>query len=311
MTRYVTVDGGTTNTRVCLVLDGDVKDTVRIPLGAKANGEKKGVLDAALKDAIEEILKRNGLKEEDVSQVLASGMVTSEMGLCPVAHLEAPVGVEELHKAITQCVLSHITSIPFSFVTGVKTIGTLSETDLMRGEETELYGLFDTPPADSVVILPGSHSKIVRTDKEGRIHSFLTMLTGEMLASLSAGTVLSQSITLKEGTLEKNALIEGYEYAEQQGLNAALFKVRVMRVSFGASHGEAYSFFLGAVLHDEIRAVLHQNPSAVYIGGRAEIKAATAELLQSLAHVAVHTLSDEAVNASVANGLIKIYEYKM
>ena len=310
MTCYITVDGGTTNTRVSLLDDGEVKDTVRIPLGAKANGENRGVLDTAVKGAIKDILGRNGLMESDVAQILAAGMVTSEMGLFPTAHIKAPAGIAELHKAITRCTLPHITSIPFSFVTGVKTVGTLENTDLMRGEESELYGLFDTPPCNAVVILPGSHSKIIRTDEKGRILSFQTMLTGEMLAALSSGTVLSQSIDLKEGVLDKTALLAGYSYAEAHGLNAALFKVRVNRLSFGASHSEAYSFFLGAVLHGEIRAVLADCPKAVYIGGRAEIKEATATLLEALASVSVFPLSDAAVNASTAKGLLKIYEYQ-
>lgn len=286
-------------------------DTLRLSVGAKANAAQKGILDRAIRDAIEELLQKHSLAPENIEQILASGMLTSEMGLYSIPHIEAPAGLPELHAALTRVTLPEISSVPFSFVTGVKTVGTLEGTDLMRGEETELYGLFDTPPKGAAVILPGSHSKVIRTDDAGRISSFETMLTGEMLASLSSGTVLSESITLSEGELDAESLLDGYRYTEMHGLNAALFKVRVLRLSLGASHNQAYSFFLGAVLHDEVKSVIRANPSAAYIGGRRQIKEATALLLSSLSSLTVVSISDEAVNESTAKGLVKIYEYSV
>ena len=309
MKYYIALDGGTSNTRVSLYSEGRVLNTVRLSVGARANGEEKGVLDRAVKQAIDSLLRAYKLKESDVQAILGSGMLTSEMGLYCVPHLLAPVGVAELHKGITRVMLPSISPIPFFLVPGVKTVGDLASTDLMRGEETELYGLFDAPPKNAVVILPGSHSKIIQTDGEGRIVSFKTMLTGELLAAVSTHTVLGSSITLSEGELVKNALFDGYRYTELHGVNEALFKVRVARLSLGVSHNEAYSFLLGTVLHDEIKAVLALAPGAVYIGGRRQIKEATAILLSELFSLNVLMASDEAVGESTAKGLVKIYEY--
>lgn len=310
MKRYITVDGGTTNTRISLVEEGSVVDTIRLSLGARANSENKGTLDCAVKEGLDALLAKHSLKEEDVAQILASGMISSEMGLFFVPHIKAPVGIKELHGAIKSVMLPHISKIPFSFVTGVKTEGTLEESDLMRGEETELYGLFEEMPRNATVILPGSHSKIIKTDENGCIISFKTMLTGEMLASLSAYTVLKASVDLKEGSLVEKALLDGYRYTEAHGINEALFKVRVLRNALGGSHNEAYSFLLGAVLHDEIKVITACGGEDIYVGGRLAIKEATVLLLHNLGFKGAVAVDEQTVNASTARGLIRIYEYR-
>lgn len=308
MKRYVTIDGGTTNTRISLVEEGRVKDTLRLSLGARANAEEKGVLDLAVKQGIAALLEKHSLGEADIVACLASGMITSDMGLYTVAHIKAPAGIAELHRAMATTALPHICGIPFYFIPGVKTEGTLAQSDLMRGEETELFGLFDGVPENATVILPGSHSKIIRVDEKGRIATFKTMLTGEMLASLSAYTILKASVDIKEGSLEESALLDGYAYAEAHGINEALFKVRVMRQALGASHNEAYSFLLGAVLHGEVSEIIKEGRKRIYVGGRLSIKEATVALLNYLGKEAV-AVDEDAVNASTARGLVRIYEY--
>ena len=49
MRRYLTLDGGTTNTRIRLVEDGVIVDSVKIPKGARANMEEAGSLAAAVR----------------------------------------------------------------------------------------------------------------------------------------------------------------------------------------------------------------------------------------------------------------------
>lgn len=311
MKHYITVDGGTTNTRVTLVRDLQPIDTVRIPLGARAGIDDKNALPNALKEAISTLLQRHALQECDVPRVIASGMITSEFGLCNLPHVSAPAGIAELHHAMHTTYFPQITPLPFVFIRGVKITGeTLADTDMMRGEETELIGLTDLPQKDALYILPGSHSKWIQTDEKGRISHFQTMLTGEMIAALSSGTILKDAVDLSVDTLVRSSLLDGFHYTQAHGINAALFKVRILKNLLSASPAEVYSFFLGATLAPEIQEILKSPAPHVIIGGKAQIKRATEMLLRALSNKSVTAASDASVDASSARGAVKIYEYQ-
>lgn len=139
MSTYISVDGGTTTTRVTLVRDYKILDTIKINVGARANMEDGNLLKGALKNAIAEILQKNELAESDITRILASGMITSEFGLCNLPHIFTPAGILEMHKNMHEQIFSEISSVPFVFVRGVKTKAECFENaDMMRGEETEL-----------------------------------------------------------------------------------------------------------------------------------------------------------------------------
>lgn len=308
MKRYLTVDGGTTNTRVTLVCDRIPIETVRIPIGARAGMDDPNALPNALREAIASLLARHALSEKDIMRVLASGMITSEFGLCSLPHLTAPAGIRELHDGMHEITLESITTIPFVFIRGVKTVGTLTETDMMRGEETELYGLISEVTPNTLYILPGSHSKLIETDGDARITHFATMLTGEMIAALSSGTILKDAVDLSIQEYDKDALIDGCHYAMQKGISEALFKVRILKNLFQKTPVEVYSFFLGAILAAEIEAIIASPARHVVIGGKAQIKRATETLLYAVSDKSVTVISDADVDVSSARGAIRIYE---
>ena len=311
MRRYLTLDGGTTNTRIRLVCDGEIVDTVKISKGARANMEEKGSLDLAVRDAIEELLSHNHLVPGDISRILASGMVTSEFGLCSLAHTVAPAGIAELHESMHEVTLSHISPIPFVFIRGVRLAGDeWMRADMMRGEEAELVGIGDGVP-NTLYVLPCSHSKLVLTDECGRICDFSTMLTGEMIYALASSTILKDAVDLSLSSFEEQKLIEGYRYAKQRGINEALFKVRILKNLYSLDAVECYSFFLGAVLADEITAIQGSTATRVVIGGKSQIKNATKILLCSCGcEKEIVLLSDEEVERSTTVGMLRIYEYR-
>ncbi|MBQ9773592.1 MAG: 2-dehydro-3-deoxygalactonokinase [Clostridia bacterium] len=309
MKHYITIDGGTTNTRVSLVAKNEILQTVKIPMGARACMTDAQALKSALRDAIDTLLAQRALKNEDIERILASGMITCEFGLCHLPHVQAPAGVRELHESMHEVLISEISPIPFVFIRGVKSVGeTVADTDMMRGEEAELMGLMEEGTPESLYVLPGSHSKLIETDRDGRITRFCTMLTGEMIASLSQGTILRDAVDLSIASYDSAYLLDGCRYAMAHGLNEALFKVRILKNLFGASPTQTYSFFLGTVLSSEIAAIIASPVRRVVIGGKAQIKRATAELLAQLCDKETVTVSDADVDASSARGVIRIYE---
>ncbi|MBQ7336569.1 MAG: 2-dehydro-3-deoxygalactonokinase [Clostridia bacterium] len=311
MMRYITVDGGTSNTRVMLVQNGQIEDIVRIPFGARAGIENATALRTAIRDGISELLVRHKLKEADIERILASGMITSEFGLCNLPHICAPAGIAELHAQLHEVVLEDISPIPFVFIRGVKTVGTsVADTDMMRGEETELMGVIDEGGEKSLYVLPGSHSKLIETDASGKILRFSTMLTGEMIGALATDTILKDAVDLSIRTYDAQMLLAGCRYAMENGLNEALFKVRILKNLFQKDAMESYSFFLGAVLSAEIKIILASPIRRVVIGGKSQIKRATAELVQALSDKETVTVSDTDVDSSATRGAIRIYEYR-
>ncbi|MBQ4087122.1 MAG: 2-dehydro-3-deoxygalactonokinase [Clostridia bacterium] len=308
MANYITIDGGTTNTRVGLVLDGNLIETVKIPVGAMKSIGGNGALKDGIRQAIESLLAKHGASETDIAKILASGMITCEFGLCNLPHITAPAGISELHDSMHETVIEDISSIPIVFIRGVKTVGSLNETDMMRGEETELMGLLSYAAGDTLFVLPGSHSKLIEMEN-GKITAFSTMLTGEMIAALSGNTILKDAVDLSVSETDAEFLTEGYRQAEKCGINQALFRVRILKNLFGADSVKTYSFFLGAVLQGEIASILSAKPETVMLGGKQQLRDAMKTLLDAFGTKNVISLTEDEVEKSVFMGQIAVYEY--
>lgn len=308
MAIYLTVDGGTTNTRVYLVRDNEITDSVKLTVGAK---DGKAALIPALREAIFDVIARNGLCEGDVCRIIASGMITSENGLCNLPHITLPAGASDLACNMYHTEFPDISSIGWSFVRGVKSLGeTLEECDIIRGEETELMGIIDGDAQDAIYVLPGSHSKHMCVDAQGKITRFATMMSGELFAAVINNTILKNSTDLEHATIVPEKLLAGFDYAKAHGINEALFKTRILGNVFAASREECYSFLLGVIICDEVCAIIGQTAKKIIIGGQSHMKNALGILLSARSDKDVTLLTDDTVNGAVARGAVKIYENK-
>jgi 2-dehydro-3-deoxygalactonokinase len=276
-------------------------------IGARASIENRDEYIGAIKNAVEDIISRNNADE--IERILASGMITCEFGLCNLPHIKTPAGINELHENMYETRIDEISDIPFVFIRGVKTdTEEMDALDMMRGEETELMGIINEEYGECVYILPGSHSKIIKTDKESKIVAFSTMLTGEMIASLSQGTILKDAVDLSVSEINREYLLKGYDYAKSAGINKALFKVRILKNIFGCSKEEIYSFFMGIVLCDEIEVIIRDEAKTVVLGGKAQIKKAMAVILKEKSDKNIVELDAKTVDCSTSVGMIRIYE---
>ena len=309
MANYITVDGGTTNTRVSLVCDKAIVDTKKLRLGVGDRDIES--LKSALRFAIAELLSSHHVAEREISRILASGMITSEYGLCNLPHVTVPVGIVELHESMYETVLPDVSPIPFVFIRGVKTECTdLCNADMMRGEETELMGILDADDGNTVYVLPGSHSKLIWVDRDGRISNIRTMLTGEMVAALSQHTILSDAVDMESASMDEQALLDGFRYCLEHGINEALFKVRILKNLISAEPSRRYGFFLGAILCGEVQEIVKSRASKIVVSGQSQLSKAIYEILKVCSRQTVVLLDGEAVAASTARGAVKIYEFQ-
>jgi len=308
MANYITIDGGTTNTRVSLICNNTMLATQKMSIGV---GQKDIVsLKNAIRIAIEELLSENNLGERAIERILASGMITSEYGLCNLPHLTAPAGMEELHNEMYETVIEDVSKIPFVFMRGIKTEGTeLDDADMMRGEETELMGLLKTQKDACLYVLPGSHSKHISVDRNGRIVAFRTMMTGELFAAVMQHTILRDATSFEYNEICVSELFNGFYYAKKRGINEALFKTRILKARFNGTPEQCYSFLLGCVLCDEVEAILQANEKAVVLGGQKQLRMALAMLLEKVSDKRIIVLSDMEVEQSTSLGAIQIFEF--
>jgi 2-dehydro-3-deoxygalactonokinase len=107
----------------------------------------------------------------------------------------------------------------------------------MRGEETQIIGLYHTPelnrilPDSGIFVLPGTHSKHV-TINDKAIVSIKTFITGELFHILRSNGTLSKSIAFLQEDRNANpdnqlAFINGIRESKNGSLLNNLFQVRV------------------------------------------------------------------------------------
>ena len=71
MKRYLTIDGGTTNTRLSLVEEGRVTKTLAYSVGAGTDTKDNTLLKRTVREGIKALLAACGLREEDLTAVIA------------------------------------------------------------------------------------------------------------------------------------------------------------------------------------------------------------------------------------------------
>lgn len=268
----VTIDAGTTNTRSSLWQNGKLMAQAQAEIGVRdsAINGNNDALKNAVRDTIATALAKAGVKPAEVGLVLASGMITSALGLLEVPHVTAPAGIEQLAQAMVQADLPDVFSQPIWFVPGVRnqvgpvTLHNVEAMDMMRGEETEVIGLLERLQLSgrALLIMPGSHTKLVCVDEQRRIGGCATTIAGELLQAITQHTLISQ--TLEAGFADElvpQMVLAGAAAAQKTGLARACFSVRTLGQFTDVERNERANFLLGAVLSGDLLAL--KNSSAI------------------------------------------------
>lgn len=171
------VDWGTSNRRV-FDLDADGGIIAR-------REDARGILGIA--DFPAEIAALQG--EADGRPLLLAGMIGSNRGWVEAPYRPAPATVADIASALVWP-LPGVAIIPGVVQTGAAGV------DVMRGEEVQLFGAVAlTGNADGLFCHPGTHSKWISV-AAGRISRFRTAMTGDIMAALSAQSILSDLLAM-------------------------------------------------------------------------------------------------------------------
>lgn len=262
---YIAIDMGTSNTRLWLCDENGVLNSVKDHFGASiSKTEGKDVLFARLKNLIDKLTD----DWDQVECIIASGMAGSELGLAEVPWIPLPADKYTLAKNLQVHTFPNIAPIPFLFVPGLKKVQNQQLQDIMRGEETETTGITDVLPVDSdcVLVLPGTHNKVISVSKDGVITDFYTTASGELLHNIITHSILTGSVS-HEFMPNPAFVFHGATYAKEHGLNAALFQIRVMALN-GTGKDAMSSFLHGCVLGEDTESILKTaNGKPICIGG--------------------------------------------
>lgn len=262
-----TIDGGTSNTRVFVWLDGVIAGQAKAAVGVR-NTAMDGTnqrLQEAVRDTLSEAASMAGITTEDISLILAAGMLTSNVGLCDIPHVTAPVRLEELARAMVEKNLPAICRQPIWFVPGVRNCNPATLTpdksfdmDMMRGEEVEAAGLLAqaAPAGKAVFVLPGSHNKYVMIDEQQRIQGCLTTLCGELLHSLTFDTILADTLNRSFASeFLAGPFRKGASDYHKMGLLHGAFMTRILGMFCHYTAQEAQNYLLGLLMADDMTAL--------------------------------------------------------
>lgn len=296
--RIATIDTGTTNTRVRLWDNRSLASEGFAAVGVRdtAISGSTALLMSGVRQALVDALAAASWREADLDQVLAAGMITSNMGLWELPHILAPAGMTELAAGMKSAMLPEITQHPVWFIPGVKTsaaqvtLESCDQVDMMRGEEVETFGLLTQTgfSGPAIVVLPGSHTKFVHLDENNRIAGSITTIAGEMLSAITHNTLLANALAKSFAeSIEPQSLLAGARHGRRVGLGRACFQVRLLDLFAKMTANEKANFLLGAVLADDIAALDNSAaiPSArslpLIIGGGGVMAEGLALLLES------------------------------
>lgn len=325
----MTIDGGTTNTRIHLFKEDKIVASSLISVGVRdtaITGKKDRLLEE-IRKAIEKIIAKSNIGYKDIRLIVASGMITSNLGIMEVPHITAPATIEDLIRSSRCSVLPELFDLPFLFVPGVKNRrpfqadsngdDLIEALDMMRGEETETFGIMEITglKGPAVLVLAGSHIKIVKVDELGRIDSSVTTMTGELFGTISRNTILADSIPPELVTsIEKEELLKGARISQRVGFSRGCFMTRIIDQLEHSEGNKRANFLLGVVIGQDISAMknsmaLKVNPEdTIVISGPGPLREAFYILLSTDPYFkgGIIKLDDDEVKYSVPFGARKI-----
>ena len=250
------IDWGTTHRRAALIgADGAL-------LGERADGDGALACKGRFRESLEALVAGWPGATPELPVVMA-GMVGAAIGWQAVSYLEGGTALSDLPRHLTP-VADAPPGRRWFIAPGWCLRGEGGAVDVMRGEETQLFGalhLLGPDASDGCYVLPGTHSKWVRLHA-GRITELRTYMTGELFALLRQHGTLASAMqtTAAPGThgLRHDSVAEDPDFlggvaeaARGPVLTHALFGARARVVTGAMAPGAAAAYVSGLLIGAE------------------------------------------------------------
>ncbi len=189
-----------------------------------------------------------------IGRIVLCGMAGSRNGLVEVPYVRAPASLAQWRAGAGLVRCGADTLIVLA---GIEAQNFRDVADVMRGEETQIFGAFALEPSlaagRQMMVLPGTHSKWVEV-RDGRIARLQTYFTGELFELLSTRSSLLRAGGT--GEADEEAFEVGLRNAARFDLAANLFETRSAQLIEGRSAGWARSLLSGLLIGAEVHSML-------------------------------------------------------
>ncbi|MCW9708134.1 2-dehydro-3-deoxygalactonokinase [Fodinibius salsisoli] len=229
-----------------------------------------------LKQQIDELKKESGPNTDRLPLVI-SGMASSSMGIqeLPYSNLPFQLDYPNLHIKT----LESTSQFPYRtyLVSGLCT-----QSDVMRGEETELVGLFATLDIErGCYILAGTHSKHVWV-KDKAVTDFKTYMTGELFDLLLSKSILSQSVKQHSKTDPGPAFTKGVNACSNENLLHNLFSIRAHDILNQTNPTDSIDYLSGLLIGTELKDLDQKQIGTIVLAGNQRLQKYYAKALDFL-----------------------------
>jgi 2-dehydro-3-deoxygalactonokinase len=241
--RLIALDWGTSNLRASLLAgDGVVLESCSAAAGVMAVPERR------FAEALLSVCGR-WLSAHPDCACIASGMVGSRQGWVEAPYLECPAGLADAAARLVPVAFGN--GHRLHIVPGLRCVGDDGQVDVMRGEETQLWGA--DLPAGSCCVLPGTHSKWAWLGEGDRVLAFQTHMTGEVYALLTQHGILGRLMQFG-GPLVAAAFDDGVRLGLQHHAHLlhTLFAARTAGLMGQRAPNELPDFLSGMLIGAEI-----------------------------------------------------------
>lgn len=246
---YVLGDWGTSHLRLYLMEGSRVC--------AEREGPGIGGLTQAPAVVLQKLLADWSHKHSTLDVTLC-GMASSRTGLQELPYCAAPLDIVPWARTAKRL---NIGALRVLLASGLKYQDETGGFDVMRGEETQVFGAIQLEPAlrdgNHCVVLPGTHSKWVALEG-GSIPSFRTAITGELYALLSRdSTLLTAAGEAGNANDSDGGFAAGSVDGLQPGANllSGLFRTRTAQLLQGRSRAWASGYLSGLLIGHEVASM--------------------------------------------------------
>lgn len=273
MQTFLSCDWGTTNFRIRLIdittgviiagittSEGIQKTYNDWQLASKSPEERLSFYQSRIAAAIQELQISYGHSLQNIPVVI-SGMASSSIGMMELPYKQIPVNLSTLNleHAVMEATekFNHTTLL----ISGIK-----SNDDVMRGEETKIFGCFqEAERHKQLFIIPGTHPKHVVTEGSN-LTSFSTFMTGEMFNLLSTQSILKTSVE-EESFVNKHAT--AFEAGVIKGASSnilhSLFTTRTNQLFNRYNKADNYFYLSGLLIGHELKEISNSDFTAIHL----------------------------------------------
>ena len=245
--------------------------------------------------------------------IVISGMASSSIGMEEIPYTNLPYPVDGSQAGMRYFEARSDFPHDIILISGVR-----SETDVMRGEETQLVGLLTINELlsfrekEAVFIFPGTHSKHMYVSG-GNLVGFQTFMTGEVFKIMSNHSILKDSVEHGKQTEFREEEIEAFKLGiRQSGRSSILnsmFRVRTNQLFNTLGKRENKYYLSGLLIGNELGYLAKKEEyELVLCSGNNLYELYKLGIEELNLNERTTTVSADVIDKATVAGQIKIYQ---